>query len=73
MHTSSWKHFQGVKRVQAELKHFTSDLAAGKHPNVSDLSVGDDVLTWRFKLSAFDDEIEGGEQLNRDLQRLRTQ
>lgn len=32
--------------------------------------VNDDILTWQLKLWRFDEDCEGGRNLNRDLQKL---
>ena len=66
-----WKSFAGSKRVQAEYKHLARLVAGGQLGCVRDLgTVGDDLLTWRFKLRDFDNDAEGGRQLNEDLNKL---
>jgi hypothetical protein len=66
-----WKAFTGSRRVQAEYKHLARLAAGGQLGCVRDLSTaGDDLLTWRFKLRGFDNDAEGGRDLNADLRRL---
>jgi len=68
----AWKSLKGVKRIQAEFRHLTKEVAAGKLTFIRDLSLVDDNLScWRFKLHNFDEDIPGGKDLNADLLRLK--
>jgi hypothetical protein len=63
-----------MRTVQAEFKHLSADIAAKKWGFLKDLSLHDDnLLLWRLKLSDFDDDLAGGQQLNKDLRRLKQQ
>eukprot|EP00775_Hariotina_reticulata_P008971 gene8971-9146_t len=68
----AWKNLKGVKRIQAEFRHLTREVAAGKLNFIRDLTLVDDTLSsWRFKLHNFDEDIPGGKDLNADLLRLK--
>ena len=46
--------------LQAELKHMHRLIGAAQCP-IEDLDVvGDDLMKWRFKIRAFDDTTQGG-------------
>ena len=62
-----WKRFSGPKRVQAEFKRLSR---AGLGMLSGLCLVDDDLCTWRFKLKDFDEDVDGGSQLNADLRRL---
>ena len=65
-----WAHLRGPKRIMAEFGELATAARDGAAP-VHDLElVGDDVSRWRFKMRGFDDDVEGGRQLNADLARL---
>ncbi len=59
--------------MQAEFKHVLRGVGT-QHPFIQELSIKDDnVNVWQLKLAGFDDDIEGGRQLNDDLERLQQQ
>jgi hypothetical protein len=63
----------GSKRIQAELKHLTKQLEAGRLGCVKELCmINDDLNTWQLKLQGFDDDIPGGCELNKDLKKLKS-
>jgi hypothetical protein len=63
-----------MRRVQAEFKHLSADIAANKWGFLKELSaVNDNLLVWRLKLSDFVYDLAGGQQLNEDLRRLAQQ
>lgn len=50
------------------LQYLTNKINNGEWPQVKDLTiVGDDMTRWRFKLCNFDNDMEGGRNLNDDL------
>lgn len=50
------------------LQYLTKKIKHGEWPQVKDLTiVGDDMTKWRFKLCNFDSDLEGGRNLNDDL------
>ena len=50
------------------LQYLTNKVNKGEWPQIKDLTiVGDDVNRWRFKLYNFDNDMEGGRNLNEDL------
>lgn len=66
-----WHGMRGMKRIQAEFKYLNNKIIKGEWPQVKDLTVvGDDMTKWRFKLCNFDSDMEGGRNLNDDLNNL---
>jgi hypothetical protein len=64
---------QGILRVQAELKHVQRGVGT-QYPFIQELSIKDDNINlWQLKLANFDEDIEGGRQLNGDLDKLQQQ
>lgn len=60
-----------MRRVQAEFKHLSADIAAKKFDFIKELSLAEDnMLVWQLKLHNFDNDLPGGKQLNQDLRRL---
>ena len=50
------------------LQYLTKKIKRGEWPQLKDLTiVGDDMTKWRFKLCNFDSDLEGGRNLNDDL------
>eukprot|EP00882_Tetradesmus_deserticola_P020886 GHRQ01022574.1.p3 GENE.GHRQ01022574.1~~GHRQ01022574.1.p3 ORF type:complete len:104 (+),score=46.89 GHRQ01022574.1:420-731(+) len=73
MAAPAWKSLKGMRRVQAEFKHFSADIESRKFDFIQELSLaGDNLLTWQLNLHNFDNDLPGGKQLNQDLQCLHT-
>ena len=54
--------------VKNVLQYLTNKVNKGEWPQMKDLTiVGDDINRWRFKLYNFDNDMEGGRNLNDDL------
>jgi hypothetical protein len=63
-----------MRRVQAEFKHLSADIDAGKFGFIKGLSLpADDLLVWQLKLHIFDADLPGGRALNQDLRKLQQQ
>ncbi|DBA84151.1 TPA: hypothetical protein ACH3X1_006619 [Trebouxia sp. C0004] len=63
-----WHGMRGVKRVTSEFKYLSNKIKKGEWPQMKDLTVvSDDMSRWRFKLCNFDNDMEGGKNLNDDL------
>lgn len=66
-----WAHLRGVKRVMGEFKDLQALVCKSEIP-IEDLTcVGDDVMTWRFKVRRFDESFAGGRQMNADIAELK--
>ncbi|GMH34444.1 hypothetical protein BSKO_02278 [Bryopsis sp. KO-2023] len=67
----SFKGLNGTKRIIAEYTYIYKLIEDGHSPHLSDLTlVGDNILTWQFKVKNFDEDIPGGAALNADLRKL---
>lgn len=57
-----------ASNMVAFLQYLNTKISNGEWPQVKDLTiVGDDMTRWRFKLCNFDNDMEGGRNLNDDL------
>ncbi|GAX74128.1 hypothetical protein CEUSTIGMA_g1577.t1 [Chlamydomonas eustigma] len=66
-----WKGQYGHKRVVKEFKHVSSLIDGGNLPQISNLTMHQDIVnTWRFQVKNFDEDLPGGKQLNIDLLEL---
>lgn len=62
----------GRQRVQAEFKYISQQIALHYLPQVHKLKATRDLL-WTFHLKNFDEGLQGGRNLNKDLRDLKEQ
>lgn len=67
-----WEKLKGKQRVRSEFEYLMQQIARQYLPQVHNLKMVGDSL-WTFQLKNFDEGLQGGINLNKDLQELKEQ